>query len=129
MNEASAALDIHRRTLRTSARTRDPVLHGDVGALQLLRHARLLVLFMVEQIERRARARAIKPRPRSTGCIPLSLISCALPGGWIADRLWGAQRAVWVGGLIIMCGHFVLAVPGVPAFFLGSMLVCSAPAC
>src|SRR5690606_33387793 len=45
------------------------------------------------------------------------------PGGWIADRLWGAQRAVWFGGIVIMCGHFVLAIPGLMTFFLGLALV------
>ncbi|WP_371778952.1 peptide MFS transporter [Streptosporangium subroseum] len=35
----------------------------------------------------------------------------ALPGGWIADRVLGARRAVLWGGLIIMCGHISMAVP------------------
>jgi POT family proton-dependent oligopeptide transporter len=47
----------------------------------------------------------------------------ALPGGWIADRLWGARRAIFVGGIIIMCGHFVLAVESTAAFFGGLLLV------
>ena len=47
----------------------------------------------------------------------------ALPGGWIADRLWGAQRAIWYGGIVIMCGHFVLAIQSVHAFFFGLLLV------
>lgn len=47
----------------------------------------------------------------------------ALPGGWIADRLIGAQRAIWYGGIIIMCGHFILAIPAVPAFFIGLIFV------
>jgi POT family proton-dependent oligopeptide transporter len=47
----------------------------------------------------------------------------ALPGGWIADRLLGGQRAVFFGGIIIMSGHFVLAVPSVYAFFFGLLLV------
>ena len=34
-----------------------------------------------------------------------------LPGGWIADRLIGQQRAVLVGGILIACGHFSMAVP------------------
>lgn len=42
-----------------------------------------------------------------------------LPGGWIADRLLGAQRTVWYGGIIIMLGHFTLAIPAVPTFYLG----------
>lgn len=46
-----------------------------------------------------------------------------LPGGWIADRLLGAQRAVWYGGIIIMLGHFTLAIPAVPTFYLGLIFV------
>ena len=52
----------------------------------------------------------------------------ALPGGWVADKLWGQQRAVLVGGIIIAAGHFTLAGPLVglpekPTFFLGLLLV------
>ncbi len=46
-----------------------------------------------------------------------------LPGGWIADRLMGSQRTVWYGGIIIMCGHIVLAIPNDKTFFIGMILV------
>ena len=46
-----------------------------------------------------------------------------LPGGWVADKLWGQRRAVFVGGCIIAAGHFSLAVPIVPAFYAGLTLV------
>ncbi|MFG2616145.1 peptide MFS transporter [Streptomyces sp. NPDC048507] len=39
----------------------------------------------------------------------------ALPGGWVADRFLGARRAVLWGGVVIMAGHVLMAVPG-PAF-------------
>src|SRR5580693_2351319 len=32
----------------------------------------------------------------------------ALFGGWMADRLLGAQRAVIVGGVLILCGNALL---------------------
>ena len=47
----------------------------------------------------------------------------ALPGGWIADRLIGAQQAVWYGGITIALGHFTLAIPAVTTFYMGLMLV------
>ena len=47
----------------------------------------------------------------------------ALPGGWIADRLLGTQRAIWIGGWIIASGHFTLAIPGRTPFFLGLLLI------
>ena len=33
----------------------------------------------------------------------------ALPGGWVADNLWGQRKAVFVGGCIIAMGHFTMA--------------------
>src|SRR5665811_1099614 len=52
----------------------------------------------------------------------------ALPGGWVADKLWGQQRAVFVGGSIIALGHFTLASPLVggpllPSFFAGLFFI------
>jgi POT family proton-dependent oligopeptide transporter len=48
----------------------------------------------------------------------------SLPGGWIADRLIGQQRAVWYGGLLIAAGHFTLAIPdNLHSFFIGLVLV------
>ena len=52
----------------------------------------------------------------------------ALPGGWIADRAWGARNTVFAGGCIIAAGHFTLAAPliGLPergCFFLGLLLI------
>ena len=49
----------------------------------------------------------------------------ALPGGWVADNLWGQRKAIWVGGWIIAAGHFTMAVPGNATFFLGlSFIIC-----
>jgi len=47
----------------------------------------------------------------------------ALPGGWVADNLWGQRRAIWVGGWIIAAGHFTMAIPGTPTFFLGLIFI------
>jgi POT family proton-dependent oligopeptide transporter len=54
-----------------------------------------------------------------TGAVYLS----ALPGGWIADRLLGQRRAVFVGGVIIAAGHFTMAVPSITTFYGGLMLI------
>lgn len=32
-------------------------------------------------------------------------------GGWLADRIWGARSTVFFGGVLIMIGHIVLALP------------------
>src|SRR5579859_2924765 len=49
----------------------------------------------------------------------------ALPGGWIADRLVGQQRAVFYGAILIAFGQFSLAVPagGLPFACLGLVLI------
>lgn len=47
----------------------------------------------------------------------------ALPGGYLADRLLGQQRAVLYGGILIAAGHFSLAVPSKFTFFSGLVLI------
>lgn len=47
----------------------------------------------------------------------------SLPGGWLADRLWGSQRAVFVGGCTIAAGHLVLTIPAVPTSYAALLLI------
>ncbi len=47
----------------------------------------------------------------------------ALPGGWIADNLWGQRKSVWYGGIIIAMGHFSMAIPSNFTFFMGLVLI------
>jgi len=48
----------------------------------------------------------------------------SLPGGWAADRLLGAQRAVLLGGGIIAVGHVLLGIaPSAPIFYLGLLVI------
>jgi POT family proton-dependent oligopeptide transporter len=47
----------------------------------------------------------------------------ALPGGWIADRILGQRRAVFIGGCFIAAGHFSMAIGLVPTFYLGLCLI------
>ena len=52
----------------------------------------------------------------------------ALPGGWVADNIWGQRRSVFVGGCVIAAGHFAMAMPalGLPDvmfFYLGLVLI------
>ena len=46
-----------------------------------------------------------------------------LPGGWIADRVIGPQRAVLTGGILIASGHFSMAIPSLTTFYLGLALI------
>ena len=46
-----------------------------------------------------------------------------LLGGYLADRFLGTHRAIIIGGIVIASGHFCLAVPAKPTFFLGLCLI------
>ena len=47
----------------------------------------------------------------------------ALPGGWVADRILGQRKAVFVGGCFIAAGHFSMAIGSVGTFYLGLCLI------
>jgi proton-dependent oligopeptide transporter, POT family len=45
-------------------------------------------------------------------------------GGWLADRIFGTSKAVFYGGIFIMFGHLVLAIPGnITTFFISMVLI------
>src|SRR5437667_8855775 len=70
----------------------------------------LLVLFMVDSV-RGGMGMTDKEAGSIYGLYTAGVYLAALPGGWIADRILGAQRAVWYGGMLIAAGHFTLAIP------------------
>jgi POT family proton-dependent oligopeptide transporter len=63
------------------------------------------------------------------GLFTFGVYALALPGGWIADRVLGQRRSVFVGGVIIAAGYYSLGLPMVVAgseiwsFYLGLILV------
>ena len=90
------------RLLRTSPRPLHAVLHRVLGALQLLRHAGAPDPVHDRhggpgwaRLQRRGRQGPIY------GLYTAVVYLLALPGGWVADRLLGQRRAVFVGG----CHH------------------------
>jgi len=52
-----------------------------------------------------------------------SVYLLSLPGGWVADRVLGLRRAVFVGGVVIMSGHICLAIPSLATFYAGLVLI------
>ena len=46
-----------------------------------------------------------------------------VPGGWLADRLFGQRRAVLYGGILIASGHFCMAFGSLATFYLGLCLI------
>ena len=83
----------------------------------------LLVLFMTAAIAEGGLGLDDATATAIYGLYTAAVYVAALPGGWIADRLIGAQSAVWYGGIVIMFGHFTLAVPAQPTFYIGLVLV------
>jgi POT family proton-dependent oligopeptide transporter len=83
----------------------------------------LLVLFMTDQVMNGGMGMTDADATAIYGIYTALVYLVALPGGWIADRIIGAQSAILAGGIIIMCGHFVLAIPSINTFFLGLLLV------
>ncbi|MCA1767150.1 MAG: peptide MFS transporter [Idiomarina sp.] len=83
----------------------------------------LLVLFMTASLQEGGIAFTVASATAIYGLYTGAVYFMGLPGGWIADRLLGGQRATWYGGIIIMLGHIVLAIPSKAGFFIGMILV------
>ncbi|MCS6874267.1 MAG: peptide MFS transporter [Pyrinomonadaceae bacterium] len=87
----------------------------------------LLVLFMSAAILdggfgfEREQASAI------VGIYAASVYLASLPGGWVADRLLGLQRAILYGAICISAGHISIGLSaffaGKATFFLGLILI------
>jgi proton-dependent oligopeptide transporter, POT family len=52
-----------------------------------------------------------------------SVYLMSLPGGWFADKVLGARRAVLIGGILIALGHYSMAVPTIYTFTAGLVLI------
>jgi len=87
----------------------------------------LLVLFMATAVMNggfgfeRPQASAI------VGIYAASVYLASLPGGWIADRLFGLRRAIQTGAVLITAGHFSIGLSsfmgGKVFFFIGLILI------
>lgn len=83
----------------------------------------LLVLFMTAAIQEGGMGITVATAGAIYGLYTGAVYFFGLPGGWIADRLIGSQQAVWYGGIIIMIGHIILAIPSTSTFFIGLIFV------
>jgi POT family proton-dependent oligopeptide transporter len=84
----------------------------------------VLVLFLVAAVSGGGFGIDDKTATAIYGLYTAGVYLAALPGGWIADRLIGAQRAVLVGGLAITAGNAALAMSGTPrGFYLGLVVI------
>ena len=83
----------------------------------------LLILFMTAPIAAGGLGWTTAKAGPIYGMYTAMVYLMSLPGGWIADRIIGQRKAVFWGGVIIMCGHIVLAIPSVNSFYAGLALV------
>jgi POT family proton-dependent oligopeptide transporter len=83
----------------------------------------LLVLFMTATLQDGGLSLTVASAAAIYGLYTGCVYFMGLPGGWIADRLIGGQKAVWYGGIIIMIGHIILAIPSDYSFFIGLIFV------
>jgi POT family proton-dependent oligopeptide transporter len=83
----------------------------------------LLLLFMVAPVSEGGLGFDTATGGAVYGLYVSMVYMTTLPGGWIADRLIGPQRAVLYGGVLIAAGHFSMAVPSLTTFYLGLLLI------
>src|ERR1051325_3026864 len=84
----------------------------------------ILFLYMTAEISKGGLGWDEKTAGPIFGLYASSVYFLPLIRGWLADRFIGAKRATFIGGVIIMLGHFSLAVPKTLFFYLG--LICVA---
>jgi POT family proton-dependent oligopeptide transporter len=79
----------------------------------------LLILFMTKAIVDGGLGFDDKTAGAVYGLYTMGVYLLALPGGWLADRLFGLKKSVWYGGIIIAMGHFMMALPGIQTWITG----------
>jgi POT family proton-dependent oligopeptide transporter len=83
----------------------------------------ILVLFLVGAVEQGGLGIDDRTANAIYGLYISATYLLSLFGGWIADRLIGAQRAVWWGGIFIMVGNGLLATGSTELFYLGLVVI------
>jgi POT family proton-dependent oligopeptide transporter len=84
----------------------------------------ILVLFLVAAVSTGGFGIDDRTATAIYGLYTASAYLASLPGGWIADRLIGAQRAVLAGGIAIALGNAMLAMSSSPhGFYVGLVVV------
>src|SRR5881628_732782 len=83
----------------------------------------LLILYMVGSTQQPGLGFSVKRSADIYAVYTLLVYLSGIPGGFLADRWLGHRRAVFIGGIIIACGHFSMAIPGLPFFFTGLGLI------
>ncbi len=87
----------------------------------------LLILFMTAAITDGGFGFAREQAAPIVGIYAASVYLSSLPGGWVADRLFGLRRAVLIGAVLITLGHLSIGLSGFAVsktpFFVGLILI------
>ena len=84
----------------------------------------ILILFMTTEAAQEGLGLDTETAGAAYGLYTAAVYLLSLPGGWFADNLIGQKKAIWYGGIMIMIGHLILAIPAGPGiFFLGLAFV------
>lgn len=80
----------------------------------------ILVLFMTTDVAREGLGLNEETSTAVYALYTAAVYLLTLPGGWLADNVFGQQKSIWYGGILIMIGHAILAIPGsANIFFIG----------
>jgi POT family proton-dependent oligopeptide transporter len=85
----------------------------------------ILILFMVDAIQTGGLGLTVGRAAIIYGLYTAAAYLTALPGGWFADRVFGARNSVFYGGVMIAAGQLTLAFfsTNLTGFYLGLLLV------
>ncbi|MGW3497548.1 peptide MFS transporter [Streptomyces sp. NPDC001020] len=83
----------------------------------------ILVLYATERTDRGGLGLSAGDAAVLFGAYMAAVFLTSVPGGWIGDRVLGAQRAVLYGGSLIALGHVSMAVPVTGAVYPGLLLI------
>ena len=83
----------------------------------------LLILFMTAPADKGGLGFGVAKAGVIYGLYTAMVYLVSLPGGWMADRVFGQRKAVLYGGVLISLGQFSMGVRSLAFFYLGLALL------
>ncbi len=83
----------------------------------------ILILFMVAPAVQGGLGFSVEKASDIYGWYTMCVYLTSIPGGFIADRIIGARKAILLGGIIIALGHFTMIIPNLTGFYGGMLLI------
>jgi proton-dependent oligopeptide transporter, POT family len=83
----------------------------------------VLILYMVAALSKGGLGIADRTASAIYGMYVGGTYLFGLFGGWLSDRVLGAQRAVAIGAVLIIGGNLILAFADAPLFFVGLIVI------